>query len=631
MQRLLVPAESSTGLPPLSLRHSFGVKAEALPIVGLTPVAVVLRSGAYTPAMVQSEKMYQAFKGVKTDLPNGYNMMDATSRLNVIANNLLRIAQAWGWDFTIGDHRFFQPSQHKWETLSRDFGNNALSNSLISMVKGEYLSNLVLDGLVKASYTSEPETYLKEDTFSQRSAKLWHNTVRHPVRKTFGLSAHPLTTIGHVLPPEERHWLVMKPLDTNILKLKNFGESLSLKTTFDAIQAVLLSIESPDQLMDILRKSGTRRELKQLMVDLEPEKTIEPQIMAALESLFDEKTGNLKKNAHELAKKTEADITYFLNLYKPCGGQGATESGIKQLLKQVLATEECPITSAEGLPATLSAKKRAMAQANHWFNDINTTWRTEANNAIRLSTQTILEAVGILYNQEVEKATARGETSISREALAKRFALEVAPKLMSKTGNTYSGELAAILDPAFQLSQRTALLEEYNTHRNRALLAQTITQAVFTCFVLGNLLFFVVFNTLARLDVDFTGPHGETRLDFGQMKRKLKRWIRKQLGQGEEDPQARIIHPKVTLDLSLGQNLTLRKEQQLLTQFKRPPQAITVVGLLPTMVTNGLPLLTNNPARQPQPTTSFYLKQAVANYLPQAMQPAFWVEGEGQG
>lgn len=568
MQLLQISADNSTGFSGGFTSNLKG-KPLALPVH-----QTGVRAGAYTAEMVNAENFHQTFKGINVDLPNGYNIMDATSRVSVMANNLLRIAQAWGWDFTIGEHRIFQPAQHKWETTARDLGNNALSNSLISLVKGEFLSNLLLDGLVKSSYTSKPQAYSKDDDPGQRIQKIWHNTVRHPFRQAFGLSAHPLTTLGHVLPPQERHWLTIKPLDANIKLIKRFGEALSLRTTFDAIQEAILASGHPSELLDNVRKAGTRKELKELYTSLRPEKTIKPQVMDALASLFDEKTGELKKNAYELAPEVAADLAYYLALYKPCGGQGASEEGIKQLLKQLLATEPITHISGEGMLVIKPAKETAMNQANGWFKTINAHWKKDADQAVRLSTQVILGELVKLYEQEHQKAILAGNTTICKQTLAKRFALEVAPKLMSKTGNTFNGELAAILEPAFQLSQRTALLNEYEAHRNMALLSQTMTQALFTCFVLGNLLFFIVFNTLARLDVDFKGPHGETRLDFGEMKRSLTRWIKKQLGQEVEEPKARVIQPKVSLDLSLGNTVSLREEQQVFSKLK--PQAVSI-------------------------------------------------------
>jgi hypothetical protein len=577
MQLLQLPADNSTGFSGGFTSNLKG-RPLALP-VNQTGV----RAGAYTAEMVNAENFHQTFKGINLDLPNGYNIMDATSRLSVMANNLLRIAQAWGWDITIpvGDHeyRIFQPAQHKWETTARDLGNNALSNSLISLVKGEFLSNLLLDGLVKSSYTSQPQAYSKDDDPWQRIQKIWHNTVRHPFRQAFGLSADPLTTIGHVLPPKERHWLAIKPHDTNIYRIKRFGDALSLKTTFDAIQEAILVSGHPSELLDNVRKAGTRQELKKLYVSLQPSNTIKPQVMDVLASLFDEKTGELKKNAYELAPKVAADLDYYLTLYKPCGGQCASEEGIRQLLSQMLATEPITHISDEGVLALKPPKETAMSQAHDWFKTINAHWKKDADQAVRLSTQIILGEFVKLYEQEHQKAILAGNTTICKQTLAKRFALEVAPKLLSKTGNTYNGELAAVLEPAFQMSQRTALLNEYETHRNMALLSQTITQALFTCFVLGNLLFFIVFNTLARLDVDFKGPHGETRLDFGEMKRSLTRWIKKQLGQEVEEPKARVIQPKVSLDLSLGNTVSFREEQQVFNKLK--PQA---VGGIPTEI-----------------------------------------------
>ena len=594
MQRLLLPMNSSTGLllaslPPPSL------KGAIVPC----PPSTAFRSGALTLDTIRAEKWHQMARGFNMELPGGYNMMDATSRLSVLANNVLRIAQAWGWDFEVGEHRFFQPSQHKWETTSRDLGNNALSNSLISLVKGDFLSNLVLNGLVKAAYTSKPEVYLKADSPWERTQKIWHNMVRHPVRQTFGLSADPLTTIGHVLPPKERHWLKMNPLDSNIKILERFGDALSLKTTFEAIQQAIEATDHPSHLLDNARKAGARRELKQLFVGLQPDKTIKPQVMNSIGSLFDEKTGALKEEAAEQALQVKADLQYFLALYQPCGGAGASDEGIAQLLQQLLETKAIRGFSEEGLLTVKSAKERAMAQANDWFKGINAHWKNDANQAVRLSTQVILEHLVELYKREHEKALQAGKNSICKQTLAKRFALEVAPKLMSKTGNTYSGELAGILEPAFQLSQRTALLAEYEDHRNAALLSQTITQALFTCFVLGNLLFFIVFNTLARLDVDFKGPHGETRLDFGELKRLFKRWLKKQLGQEVEEPQARMVHPKVSLELSLGGNLALK--QQLFNRFER---ATTNEEAINTT------LVTNEPF-VPAPSPSSYLRQSV--------------------
>jgi len=602
MQLLQISADNSTGFSSGFTSNLKG-KPLALPVHQTRG-----RAGAYTAEMVNAENFHQAFKGVKMDLPGGYNMMDVTSRLNVVANNTLRVAQAWGWDFTLWDHRIFQPSQHKWETTSRDIGNNILNSSLIGLVKGDFLSELFIDGLVKSSYTSKPQAYSKDDDPGQRIQKIWHNTVRHPFRQAFGLSAHPLTTLGHVLPPQERHWLAIKPLDTNIKLIERFGDALSLRTTFDAIQEAILASGHPSELLDNVRKVGARQELKKLYVSLLPEKTIKPQVMDALASLFDEKTGELKKNAYELAPEVAADLAYYLALYKPCGGQGASEEGIKQLLKQLLATEPITHISGEGMLVIKPAKATAMSQANDWFKTINVHWKKDADQAVRLSTQVILGEFVKLYEQEHQKAILAGNTTICKQTLAKRFALEVAPKLLSKTGNTFNGELTTILEPAFQLSQRTALLNEYEAHRNTALLSQTITQALFTCFVLGNLLFFIVFNTLARLDVDFKGPHGETRLDFGEMKRSLTRWIKKQLGQEVEEPKARVIQPKVSLDLSLGNTVSFREEQQVFNKLK--PQA---VGGIPTEISaSGIEKLPAEASVGLNAYNDTYLKQSMA-------------------
>ena len=367
----------------------------------------------------------------------------------------------------------------------------------------------------------------------------------------------------------------------------------------------------PSELLDYVRKAGTRQELKKLYVNLLPEETIKPQVMDALASLFDEKTGELKQNAFELAPKVAADLGYYFALYKPCGGQGASEEGIKQLLKQLLATEPITHISSEGMLVKKPAKATAMSQANDWFKTINAHWKKDADQAVRLSTQVILGEFVTLYEQEHKKAISAGNTTICKQTLARRFALEVAPKLMSKTGNTFNGELATILEPAFQLSQRTALLNEYEAHRNAALLSQTMTQALFTCFVLGNLLFFIVFNTLARLDVDFKGPHGETRLDFGEMKRSLTRWIKKQLGQEVEEPKARVIQPKVSLDLSLGNTVSFRAEQQVFNKLKAQavgiPTKIAAAGIEKPSAETSVGLNTYNDT---------YLKQSMASTNP---------------
>ena len=169
MQLLQISADNSTGFSGGFTSNLKG-KPLALPVHQTRG-----RSGAYTAEMVKAENFHQAFKGVKMDLPGGYNMMDVTSRLNVVANNTLRVAQAWGWDFTLWDHRIFQPSQHKWETTSRDIGNNVLNSSLIGLVKGDFLSELFIDGLVKSSYTSKPQAYSKDDDPWQRCQKIGQN------------------------------------------------------------------------------------------------------------------------------------------------------------------------------------------------------------------------------------------------------------------------------------------------------------------------------------------------------------------------------------------------------------------------------------------------------------------------
>jgi paraquat-inducible protein B len=133
---------------------------------------------------------------------------------------------------------------------------------------------------------------------------------------------------------------------------------------------------------------------------------------------------------------------------------------------------------------------------------------------------------------------------------------------------------------------------------------------------LGNLLLFIVFNTLARLDVDFKGPHGETRLDFGEMKRSFKRWLKKQLGQTVEEPEKVVLNPKVSLDLSLGNNLTLRREQQLLntlnpTLKKQQPQQYPFSLRVSSVDTT---------QQQVAPLNPSYLEQSIQLFQPALFQ-----------
>ena len=88
---------SSTGLllaslPPPSLKGA----------IPPCPAPVSFRSGALAPEPTSAEYIHQMSRGFNMELPGGYNMMDATSRLSILANNVLRIAQAWGWDFEVG-------------------------------------------------------------------------------------------------------------------------------------------------------------------------------------------------------------------------------------------------------------------------------------------------------------------------------------------------------------------------------------------------------------------------------------------------------------------------------------------------------------------------------------------------
>ena len=175
------------------------------------PFVPQVRSGLLSPDAVSAAQWYHRFRGLPTDLPGGYSLMDAGSRINVIANNVLRVVQAWGWDFTIGEHRIYQPSHHPWETTERDIGNNFLNDRLIKLVKGEFLSNAFLDGFMQPAVLSQPRVLKHTDSFQERAGKLWHNWVRHPFQQSFGLSAHPLLRWGIFYPLNKATGLKLNP------------------------------------------------------------------------------------------------------------------------------------------------------------------------------------------------------------------------------------------------------------------------------------------------------------------------------------------------------------------------------------------------------------------------------------
>jgi hypothetical protein len=367
----------------------------------------------------------------------------------------------------------------------------------------------------------------------------------------------------------------------------------------------LLAGKSLPDFSDYLRK-GTRVELKKLMVELEPQKSVKPLIVEALAPLFD-KQGALVKDAHQQIPQLESVLNYHLSLYQPCGGIEASAQGIKEFLQRLI---ELPneATSESTMPGHLPDTQQELAQhlTNDWFSNINKTWRKEADSSIRRTSAEIGQAVLETYNQlwkEINPTLQPGDVNakpVSAKALAQRFASVTAPTLMSKQGNQSYGKLALILEPAFQLSKRSALLNEYEDHRNKALLAQTVIQALFTCFVLGNLLFFVVFNTFARLDADFQGPNGETRLDFGEMKRGINRWIQRQLGREVTEPTNRTIHPKVSLEYSFGSAAAQFQQKVMGASAAVAPQRslAAVVNVAPAL----------------QPSN--YLKQTILNIMP---------------
>jgi len=583
----------------------------------IQPFARKVRSGLLSPDAVSAAQWYHRCRRLPTDLPDGYSIMDFGSRLNVIFNNLLRVTQAWGWDFTIGEHRIYQPSHHPWETTERDIGNNFLNDRLIKLVKGEFLSNVFLDGFMQPALLSQPRVLKHTDSFQERAGKLWHNWVRHPFQQGFGLSAHPSITVGHILPAKQSHWLKIKPMDTNIELLKEYGRQLSLQTTFENIQSLIVNMPallkdkqtSFSLVSDYIRK-GSRVELKKLMVALEPQPVLQPLVTDALKTLFD-KEGALAKDAHQQVPQIEAILNYHLALYQPSGGVEASAQAIKQFLNRIVALP-LPDKPVLGYAPAVPETQQAVAEklTTDWLNNINKAWRKEADNAIRRTTAEIGHAVAQTYNelwQELNPtlqpgAIANGSNPkpVPVELLAQRFATTVAPTLFSKQGNQGFGKLAPILEPAFQLSKRSALLNEYEDHRNKALLVQTITQALFTCFVLGNLLFFVVFNTFARLDADFKGPNGETRLDFGEMKRGINRWIQRQLGRDVSEPPNRSIKPQVSLEYSLGARVAQFQQKVIASA----PAALAFVPFSPASQLED----------RLQPSN--YLKQTVLDILP---------------
>jgi hypothetical protein len=84
---------------------------------------------------------------------------------------------------------------------------------------------------------------------------------------------------------------------------------------------------------------------------------------------------------------------------------------------------------------------------------------------------------------------------------------------------TFEGEHFDEVNVIFQLNRRMDDLDQYTRNRNIKLATEIAFQTAVSAFILGNVLFFIVYNTFARLDPDY---QGEGKLELAAVLQKAR-------------------------------------------------------------------------------------------------------------
>jgi hypothetical protein len=433
-------------------------------------------------------------QGIPVVNMGNFTLQDMTSRTMVLAINAVRIAQAVG-------HHFF-------ETLGRDGLNNVFQWTLLSMVKGDSFSinTWLLNGLMQPKAFVRPVVVGSSRPNRHRLKAWWQNHYMQPIQSRWGLDGCPQAELFNVLrfPTKDQNWARWKPTDNLIGVIHQWSDTLHLHPLFKGIEGALEQAEqqqlSVEATQALVRTQGLVA-FKRMGQPLLPKQTIEPLMIETIKTLYDAK-GQLRNDHGKDVPYVCHKLSFYLDKYRSIDEQHPELYQASALRAEQFVNALITQPSGAGLPNSMSPQQKAVLATEEWMQQLNTDWYTRALVADGHALDQIEGAVAQAYAQW------HAQPSAQRGSLAQHFAKHQAPLLLHNKGSQLGGSLATVLNPVYQLSERHAMVQQFLSHRNTALLAQAATQAAITCLVLGNLLLFIVFNTFARLDPDFVPPEG---------------------------------------------------------------------------------------------------------------------------
>lgn len=121
--------------------------------------------------------------------------------------------------------------------------------------------------------------------------------------------------------------------------------------------------------------------------------------------------------------------------------------------------------------------------------------------------QTIQKAVkGYLQQEKTSPQNADlGYELAQHLGEARRIQAKDSPMAKNVNSTQFEGNAFDLMDAGFKLNQRIADIDQYQKNQMMKSALQVAFQTVVTSFVLSNVLFFVIYNTFARLDPDYQG------------------------------------------------------------------------------------------------------------------------------
>jgi hypothetical protein len=150
-------------------------------------------------------------------------------------------------------------------------------------------------------------------------------------------------------------------------------------------------------------------------------------------------------------------------------------------------------------------EKQATEMIGSWVENAHETYNLLANHftndaAVRVSND-LETSIGQYVDKRQNNPTEQLGYHISRTFQQGRY--------LERNTTTGKRELAGphyeLMNKAFHLNERLEDLDKYRNNRNIKLAAQIGFQTALSAFILGNVLFFVVYNSFARLDPDYQG------------------------------------------------------------------------------------------------------------------------------